>query len=61
MTLETAHPLFAPHDDTLDAARPNLWSYRRIVARQIMRPAAGESGEHGRSDVCLVNWPVLRP
>jgi hypothetical protein len=51
ITLAAVQPRFVPHDDTMDPTHPNLWSYRRIVSRQVMMQTSDTS------DVCLVNWP----
>jgi len=62
-TLETSHRHFSPNpgDDALavtadqskDPGDGNLWSFRRIIARDLFEPGAFAS------DICLINWPSI--
>lgn len=52
VTLEPVNPVLVPHDDTNSVQRPNLWTYRRILARAQLNPGSVAS------DVCLINWPM---
>lgn len=51
-TLQTTRYHFAPHREP-PGAFAGLWTYRRILDRTQFAP-----GFH-RSDVCLVNWPMI--
>ena len=59
VTLAPVKPLFEPHNDTLDPNRPNLWSYRRILARRLMDESSSSSSSSGAgsNDIVLINWP----
>lgn len=62
-TLETSHRHFSPNpgDDALavtadqskDPGDGNLWTFRRIIARDLFEPGAFAS------DICLINWPSI--
>lgn len=43
---------FAPHDEA-PKAFSGLWSYRRLLDRSLFEPG------FRRSDICLVNWPLI--
>jgi hypothetical protein len=62
-TLTPVHRMFSPNpgddvhaveaDQSKDPGNGNLWTYRRIVARDMLEPGAVPS------DVVLVNWPQI--
>ncbi len=51
-TMETIRYHFDPHRE-LPRAFSGLWSYRRILARDLFEPGAFAS------DICTINWPMI--
>jgi hypothetical protein len=51
-TLDPIAFRFDPHRESAQAFS-GLWSYRRILARELFQPGALAS------DICLVNWPMI--
>lgn len=60
-TLETVSRGFTPNaesgpvvaDQSKDAGDKELWAFRRVLSRQLLRPGFAES------DVTIVNWPMI--